>query len=87
MHGRGRTALAQQVHGPVMLGAEQRGGMHVTCLKSSTVSVSPMESMRKPRPYVNRSLLNQSSADGRPMPTAAPKHTWEDMQHILHQST
>ena len=54
-----------------------------TCLKSSSVSVRPIDSIRNPRPYVNRSLLNHSRDDGREIPKAAPKQTCQYIKHYL----
>jgi len=50
-------------------------GFFMHCLKSSTVRVSPMESIRNPSEYVKRSVLNQESAAGCAMPSAAPRQT------------
>ena len=44
-------------------------------LKSSTVRVRPMDSIRKPRKIVNRSLLSHVTAAGLAMPIVAPSIT------------
>jgi len=37
--------------------------------------VSPIDSIKKPKEYVNKSVLNQAKAAGLAMPRAAPAHT------------
>jgi len=65
-------------HGVAAVRALQGG----TWRKSSKVSVRPIESIRKPSAYVNRSLLNHSSAEGLEMPSAAPRHTCAGRQKV-----
>lgn len=55
------------------------GKVFLAFLKSSNVSVSPMESMRKPSKLVKSPLLHHATASGLPMPIAAPRQTCTSM--------
>lgn len=49
--------------------------IQLTSLKSWTVRVKPIDSIKKPSAMVKRSLVNQATAGGFVMPTATPMHT------------